>query len=95
MKVKTKFLGLEAGGKSVVVLNREDAEDIGVSSLSRVRVRSKGRELAAIINTATRTIEKGTIGVYDEVKNSLNLKRGEVINVEAVSVSLFRLFDKK
>lgn len=28
MKLKVKFLELEAGGKSVVVLNKEDAEDL-------------------------------------------------------------------
>jgi AMP phosphorylase len=82
MRFKTKFLGLEAGGKSVVILNREDAEDLGVSSLGRVRIRHNGKELVAIVNTATKLIEEGTIGVYEEVRSSLNLKEGEEVDVE-------------
>jgi AMP phosphorylase len=82
MKLKAKFLGLEAGGKSVVVLNREDAEDLSVSSLDRVRIRGDGKEIVAIVNTATKLIEKGTVGIYEEVKNSLALKEGEEVDVE-------------
>ena len=82
MNLEVKFLGLEAGGKSVVVLNREDAEDLSVSSLGRVRIESRGKELTAIVNTATKLIEEGKIGVYEEVRNSLSLKEGEEVDVE-------------
>jgi len=82
MNLTVRFLGLEAGGKSVVVLHREDAEDLAVSSLERVRIRARGAEIIAIVNTATRLIEKGTIGVYEEVRNSLDLKEEEMVDVE-------------
>ena len=82
MKLQVKFLGLEAGGRSVVVLNREDAEDLGVSSLGRVRVRSNGKELTAIVNTTTKLIVEGYVGVYEEVRNALNLSEGVEIDVE-------------
>ncbi len=82
MKLKVKFLGLEAGGKSVVVLNREDAEDLGVSSLGRVKVRSEREDLTAIVNTAAKLIPEGFIGVYEEVRNSLNLEEGFEVDVE-------------
>jgi AMP phosphorylase len=70
----------------VVVLNREDAEDLSVSSLERVRIRKDGKEIVAIVNTATRLIEKGAIGVYEEVKNSLALKENEEVDVEIASL---------
>lgn len=82
MKLQVKFLGLEAGGRSVVVLNREDAEDLGVSSLGRVRVRSNGKELTAIVNTTTKLIVEGQVGVYEEVRNALNLAEGVEIDVD-------------
>lgn len=82
MKLKVKFLGLEAGGNSVVILNKEDAEDIGVSSLGRARIRSGGKELTAIVNTATKLIDLGVVGVYEEVRNSLDLEEGAEIDVE-------------
>ena len=85
MKLRVKFLGLEAGGKSVVVLNREDAEDLGVSSLGRVRIVKKNKDIIAIVNTATKRIPRGTIGVYEEVRNSLDFKEGEETDVEMAS----------
>ncbi len=88
MKLKVKLLDLEAGGKFIVVLNREDAEDLGVSGLSRVRILSGGRELTAIVNVAARSIAEGYIGVYDEVKKYLSLRGGEEIEVEAAHFPL-------
>jgi len=43
IKLKTRFLDLEAGAKSVVLLNTDDAENLGVLSLGRVKVRFNQR----------------------------------------------------
>ncbi len=82
MNLKVKTLGLEAGGKFIVVLNRDDAEDLSVSSLERVRIRSLDNEVIAIVNITTRLIEKGIVGIFEEVKNSLDLKEGSEVDVE-------------
>ena len=82
MNLSARLLGLEAGGKSVVVLNREDAEDLSVSSLDRVRIGKDGKEVIAIVNTATHLIGKGTVGVYEEIRDSLDLREGEYVDVE-------------
>lgn len=76
MKLRTKILDLEAGGKSVAILYWEDAENLSVSSQDRVRISTEHKEIIAIVNTTTKLIEKGTIGIYDEIKNSLDLKDG-------------------
>ena len=86
LKLKAKILGLEAGGKSVVVLNKEDAEDLSVTSLERVRITKDDRESIAIVNTTTKLIERGTIGVYEEVRNALNLEGEEEVEVEIAPV---------
>ena len=82
MKLNARLLGLEAGGKSVVVLNRDDAEDLNISSLDRVRIGKNGKEVTAIVNTAAHLIEKGTVGVYEEIKNSLALEEGGIVDVD-------------
>jgi AMP phosphorylase len=82
MNLTARILGLEAGGKFVVVLNREDAEDLSIAGLDRVRMRSGGNEAIAIVNTATKLIAKGTVGIYEEVKTSLNLREGQTVDVE-------------
>ena len=82
MKLKARILGLEAGGKLVALLNREDAEDLGVSSLERVRIAKNNREAIAIVNTATKLIERGTIGIYEEVRAILDIEAEEEVDVE-------------
>lgn len=81
LKLKVKFLGFEAGGK-LVVLNREDAEELGVSNLGRVRINSQGKELTAIVNIATRITTTGYISVSEEVISALVLKEDIIIDVE-------------
>jgi AMP phosphorylase len=82
MKLKAKFLGLETGGKPIVILNKEDAEDLGIRSLGRVRLQHGKKELTAIVNITTKVVEKKYIGVSEEVKNSLGLKENVGIDVE-------------
>jgi len=81
MKLKVKFLGLEAGGKLIVILNQEDAEDLGIRSLGRVRLCSSQKELTAILNITTRVVPKGHVGIYEEVRNSLDLKKDAEVEV--------------
>jgi len=82
MKLKVKLLDLEAGGKFIVVLNREDAEDLGASGLSRVKMSSGSKSMAAIVNVAVESVPRGYIGIYNEVKKYFNLKDGEEVDVE-------------
>ena len=82
MRLKAKILGLEAGGKLVALLNKEDAEDLGISSLERVRIVRDNREAIAIVNTATKLIERGTIGIYEEVRAALGVEAEEEVDVE-------------
>ncbi|MDI6807053.1 MAG: thymidine phosphorylase, partial [Candidatus Aenigmarchaeota archaeon] len=82
MKLKTKLLGLETGGKPIVVLNVSDAEDLGIRSSARVELSYSGKKLTAIVNTSPKLIKIGMIGVSEEVKKSLGLKEENIINVE-------------
>lgn len=82
MRLKIRFLGLEAGGKPIVILNKSDADDLGVKSLGRVRLQYNKKELTALVNTTTKMVPKGSIGVYDEVKISLGLKERAELDVE-------------
>ncbi|MEM0010139.1 MAG: AMP phosphorylase [Candidatus Bathyarchaeia archaeon] len=84
MKLIVKPLDLESGGKFIVVLNREDAEEIGVSGFSRVKLSKDNRDIIAIVNLAVESIPRGYIGVYNEVKSYLGLKGGEEVYVEAM-----------
>lgn len=82
MRLKAKPLGLDSGGRSVVVLNKDDAGEMGVLALGRVRVGFGGRELTAIVNTTTALIGSGSIGVCEEVRRALGISEGDELEVE-------------
>jgi AMP phosphorylase len=83
MRFTVRCLDIEAGGKSIVVLDDEDAAVLGVHPLDRVEIRSGSRRLIAIVNVAT-SFPKGTISVYDEVSRGLKLVGGDTVEVERV-----------
>lgn len=86
VKLRAKLLDLEAGGRFVAILNREDAEDIGLSGLSRARVSKGSRDITVIVNLATESIPRGHIGVYNEVRSYLGLKDGDEVDVETIEM---------
>jgi len=83
MKLKVTVLGINAGDKSIVVLNDEDAEELGVRSLGRVSVSLGKKELVAVLNTSKHVVKKGFVGVFDELVEELNLKENTLVNVTA------------
>lgn len=85
MILKTIFLGLEAGGKSVVIMNGDDAERLGVLALGRVKVRADGMVKTAIVNTSTEMIAPGRIGVCKRVWEGLGLADGSEVDVEVAA----------
>mgnify|MGYP001068746592 CR=1 FL=1 len=80
MRLRVRCLGIEAGGKSIVVLDDKDAAMLGVHPLDRVEVSRGSGRLIAIANVAA-TFPEGTISVYDEVSRQLKVKTGDTVEV--------------
>ncbi|MGQ9543268.1 MAG: AMP phosphorylase [Candidatus Bathyarchaeia archaeon] len=80
--MKVKLTHLDAGGKLIVIINEEDAEELGVRSLGRVKLWRGSREVTAIVNTTTRMVHRGYVGVYMEVQLRLQLCEGDMVEVE-------------
>lgn len=66
----------------MVMLNRQDAESLGIRSLSRIKVRSNGKELVAIVNLSDKIVKAGELGVSEEVRHVLKLKKLQSLEVE-------------
>lgn len=81
MKLKVKEVNLDAGGRMIVILNSNDAEELGARSLSRVKLAYKDKTLTAIVNTTKKIIKEGEIGVFEEVKEKLKVSNGSIIDV--------------
>ncbi len=82
MQFSFKKLGISSGAKRIIVLDDEDAFELGVKPGDRVRVFAhtvQGMKIGpgkiAIVDIATNneTLPRGTVGLYDEVYNQLEL----------------------
>src|SRR3989344_282166 len=95
MKLKIKFLDLEAGGKPVIILSKDDAEELGIRSLGRAKLHSGKKEMNAIVNV-TKHGMKGYVGFYEEVKNYFGLREHTEIEVETAKfpVSLHHIINR-
>ena len=82
MKLKSKFLELETGGKPIVIVNKEDAEELGIRGLSRIVIKAKGKKLTGIVNITTKIVGKGELGISESVGKILNLRDREEVEVE-------------
>lgn len=80
MFLKARPLQLEAK-KPIAVLNKEDAEDLGVKPLDRIELRVNGRTDVAIVNVAEHVILKGEIGLFESIQRALDVSMGERIKV--------------
>ena len=82
MNLKTKILELETGGKPIVVLNKDDADDLGIKGLGRVKIESNKKEMTTIVNITTKLVSSGFAGVSEKIKNVLDLKENSEISIE-------------
>ena len=81
--MNARLLDLDAGGKTVVVLNAKDAEELGVYSLDRVILETEADSITAVVNTSEKVIPPGEVAVFDEVREELNLCQGQLVTVRA------------
>jgi AMP phosphorylase len=81
LKLKVKEIDLDAGGKLIAVLNMDDAEELGVRSLSRIKIGFNNKEVTAIANITKKVVNKGEVGIFTEVKEKLEVGEGEIVEV--------------
>jgi len=81
--------------KPIVVLNKDDAEDIGVKALDRVELFFNKVRLTAIVNISQRMIPMGEVGLYSSVQERLKANFGDKIRVIASETPESLLFIRK
>lgn len=84
MKLLTKLLGIESGGKPVITLSREDSEELHVRSGERIRLYFNDKEFRAIVNIMN-SVPKGTVGIYHEIVKIWRLLKHQIVEVESTS----------
>lgn len=81
MKLKVKLIEITSGGKPIVILNKDDAAELGIRGLDRVTIKYDKTELTAIVNITSTLVKHGEIGVYEELDH-IKLKENREIEVE-------------
>lgn len=81
MKLKVKNLDIEVGGKPIVLLNKEDAAELGLHTADRLNIVSGKKEFFAIVDITQRVVNKGEIGLFSEIANEVGLPNGKDVEV--------------
>jgi len=80
MKLKARLYPIEAN-RPIVVMNEEDARDLGVFVSGRVKISYKDRGVTAIVDTTTSFVKEGEIGIFEDVRKLLNVSEGSNLEV--------------
>ncbi len=81
MKLNAKRIDIEARDQ-MVILNSNDADEIGLRSQDRVSVNHNENTCTAVVETSMSLVEKGDIGLVEKVMESLNTDEGAEITVK-------------
>ena len=85
MNVNVKLYPVETG-KPIVVLNKNDMEDLGIHIGDRITIcKDNTCSVTAIIDSTTSFVNAGDIGIFEEVKEALDVKDGDVVDIKQAS----------
>ncbi|MFH1403566.1 MAG: AMP phosphorylase [Candidatus Altiarchaeota archaeon] len=82
MDSKVRIFEIETG-KPIVVLNDEDIKELGLHIGDRVKISFGDKRVTAIIDATTTMVAEREIGLFEEVKDDLNVKNGDTVQVKA------------
>lgn len=81
IKARVRLHAVETG-KPIVVLNEGDIEEIGGHIGDRVFISTPVKTVTAIIDATTSFVNEGEIALFEEVKEALNVKDGDVVEIK-------------
>ncbi len=80
MKLKVRKIPIEAG-KIIAVLNKNDAEKLGVRTLERVRIFGEKCEIVAIIDVSEKFAKEGEVLLSQDCFEIYKIREGEIVKV--------------
>ena len=95
MKMKIKVMNLDAGGKSIGIINHKDAMTLGVHPLDKIVIKKGGKTATVTVDTSKNFVKAGMLIVYSEVKNLINLKSGDLVDAEPRKTLLSKAYIRK
>jgi AMP phosphorylase len=84
MHLRVKPIDLEAGGKGVVILNKEDIAVMGIHALDRVKLTKGKKCMIAIVDVAEKFARPGEVVTNLELNTYFKLRPGEAVDIKPV-----------
>lgn len=97
MKFKIKVMDIATGGPLIAILNKKDAIKYDLHHTDRIKI-TKGKKVETVvvdIAESSKTVPRGSIGVFEEVVDSLKLKKGDKVKIKLAKNPLSIEFIKK
>ena len=82
MKLIARPIDLEVGGKYIVIMNKDDANYLGIRASDRICINHNGKKMTAIVDTTEKFTIKGELITNDDVTKFFDLKGGENLEIE-------------
>ena len=91
---RIKAFDLDAG-KYIVIMNKHDADFLGINKEDRVRLKYGNRKVTAIVDVTGSYVTPGQLGVFQNIFKSLKLTPRAILEVEATDKPVSVEFIKK
>jgi putative thymidine phosphorylase len=84
IKLKAKKIDISTGEILIALINDLDARDLDLYKGDRIKIKSNKKETIAIVDTtkSSHYVPKGSIGLFDELSNELNVKNNENLKIQ-------------
>jgi len=82
--LRVRLLHIETGGINIVVLNSDQAKDLDLKHLDRVRVFNHSKDMICSIDITKVAVKRGEIGLFVEPEVKLGFKDGDELFIESV-----------
>ncbi|MBI5228819.1 thymidine phosphorylase, partial [Candidatus Micrarchaeota archaeon] len=84
LQFRAKLLPVEQG-QNEVVLNGEEAHELNIELMDRVKLSVDGREAVAMVDHSILFVKRGEIGLFDEIAKALKAKNNDIIPLEVTT----------
>ncbi|MEX0921012.1 MAG: thymidine phosphorylase [Candidatus Pacearchaeota archaeon] len=87
MELKIRTLDWKAGFPEAM-MNQTTASKLGIHAMDRISIRTQGkrvREIFTNVETIVGILRKGELGISKELKDTLNLKQGQKVDINLIN----------
>ncbi|TKJ16984.1 AMP phosphorylase [Candidatus Woesearchaeota archaeon B3_Woes] len=82
-RLKVKDMNISTGGILVAILNEEDASQLDLHSLDRIKVRKGKKEATIVLDIAEsgKAVRRGYIGLFEEIIDAIDAENNDVVEI--------------